>query len=150
RQNGNLAANAGACEGRAEVERCAERRLKGRPRRPEADGRGTSTGCRSGELRGADRSIVGTVEGVVCFQDELGLNALMDRDVFGNSRIERNEVGKIESVAAESRGSVGAAVAVRIQVRIHQAGVGLSALGRQNPAELPSAEQVAHGERTRM
>src|SRR5204863_3043104 len=115
---GNRAGKLDDSSATAEVELRAQRRLKRRPRRPEADGRGTSTACRSGELRGADRSIVGTVEGVVGFQDELGLNALMDRDVFGNSRIQRNEVGKIESVAAESRGSVGAAVAVRIQVRI--------------------------------
>ena len=36
----------------------------------------------------------------------------MDRDVLSDSRIEGNEVGKVEGVAAESRGTVGAAVAV--------------------------------------
>src|SRR5690242_2648133 len=139
---GNLARKLDDSGARAKVELRAQWRLKRRPWRSQADRRGASTACGGGELGGADRSIVRAVQGVIGFQNELGLDALMDRDVFGDSRIERNEFGKIESVAAESGGTVSAAVAVCIQVRVDQAGVRLSALSSQNPAELPSASQV--------
>src|SRR5437870_12361957 len=99
--------NSGA---RAEIELRAQRRLKRRLRWPQADGHTGSTACGGGELRAADRSIVCAIEGVVGFQDELGLDTLMDRDVFCDSRIERNEVGKVEGVSAKPRGTVSAAV----------------------------------------
>jgi len=63
-------------------------------------------------LGGAQRSIVYAVKDVVGFKNELCLDAFRERDALRDSRIKRNEVGKIESVAAESRGPVGAAVAV--------------------------------------
>src|SRR2546429_9212924 len=74
----------------------------------------SSTSCRGRELGGVHRSIVYAVEGVVGFKNELYLDALCERDALSDSRIERNEVGKIEGVPAESRRTVGAAVAVCI------------------------------------
>ena len=98
---------------RAEIELRAQRRLERRLWRPQADGHTGSTACPPGrELGGAHGSIVCAVEGVIGFQDELGLDALMDRDVLSDSGIQRNEVGEIEGVAAKPRGTVGAAVAV--------------------------------------
>src|SRR5258707_13000463 len=84
---------------RAKVELRAQRRLEWRPRGPQADGRGSSAVCTAGgELGGAQRSIVCAVEGVVGFQDELGFDALTDQEVLGESRSQRNEVVKVESV----------------------------------------------------
>ena len=65
-------------------------------------------------MGGAYGSIVCAVEGVVGIKDELYLDALSDRDVFSDSRIQRNEVGKVEGVTAESRRTVRAAVAVAV------------------------------------
>jgi len=65
-------------------------------------------------LDGAHRSIVYAVEGVVSFKNELCLNAFCERDALSDSRIKRNEVGKIKGVTAESRGTVGAVVTVSI------------------------------------
>src|SRR5216683_4588262 len=138
----NLARKLDNSRARAEVQLRAQRRLKWRPRRPQADGHGASTSCRGRELGGAHRSIVYAVEGVVGFKNELCLDALCERDALSDSRIERNEVGKIEGVPAESRRTVGAAVAVCICVRVHQTGVRLSGFGSQDTAELPSAGQI--------
>src|SRR5207249_6387437 len=141
---GDLAGKLDDSGTRAEIELRAQGPLKRRGWRPQADGHTGSTVCPpGGELGGAHQSIVCAVEGVVGFQDELRLDALMDRDVLSDSGIQRNEVGKVERVAAESRGTVRAAVAVCIQIRVDHAGVGLSGLCSQNPAELPSASKVA-------
>jgi len=103
---------------RAEIELRAQWRLEWRLRWrwPQADGHGARTACHGGgrELGGAYGSIVCAVEGVVGFKDELYLDALSDRDVFSDSRIQRNEVGKVEGVTAESRRTVRAAVAVAV------------------------------------
>src|SRR5437762_9327145 len=111
---GDLAGKLDDSGARVEIELRAQWRLEWRLRWrwPQADGRSASTACSAGELGSADRSVIYAVEGVIGFQDELGLDALMDRDVLSDSRIEGNEVGKVEGVAAESRGTVGAAVAV--------------------------------------
>ena|SRR2546422_662945 len=100
---------------RAENDLRAQGCLECRPR-CQADGWGAGTRCRSrgGELGGAQRSIVDSVEGVVRLQDELRLDALSDRNGFGDSRIERNEVGKIEGVPGESRRTVSAADTISI------------------------------------
>ena len=71
-------------------------------------------------MSGAQRSIVYAIEGIVRFKNKLRLDALGDRNGFGDARVERNEVGKIEGVPAESGGTVGAANLVIIQVGIHQ------------------------------
>src|SRR6266568_4023757 len=101
---------------RAEIKLRAQRRLEWRPRRTQADGHGTGTACQrcSRELGGAQRSIVYAVEGVVRLKNELCFDALSDVYVLSDSRIQRNEVGKVEGVPAASRRTIGAAVAVRI------------------------------------
>jgi hypothetical protein len=71
----NLARNLDDSRARAEIELRAQRRLKWRPGRPQADGHRAGTARRGGELDDAHRSIVYAVEGVVSFKNELGLNA---------------------------------------------------------------------------
>src|SRR5216683_3865828 len=110
----NLARKLDNSRARAEVQLRAQRRLKWRPRRPQADGHGASTSRRGGELHGAHRSIVCTVEDVVGFKNELCLDAFREGDALSDSRIERNEVRKIKGVPAESWRTVGAAVTVFI------------------------------------
>src|SRR5260370_7567193 len=108
----NLARKLDNSRAGAEVQLRAQRRLKWRPRRPQADGHGASTSRRGGELHGAHRSIVCAVEDVVGFTNYLSLDALREANALTHSRIERNEVGKIKGVPAESWRTVGAAVTV--------------------------------------
>lgn len=82
------------------------------------------------------------VEGVISFQDKLRFDTLGNGDVLGDSRVERHEVGEIKSVAAKSWSAVGAAIAVIVQVKINETGVGLAGLSGEDAAESPATHQI--------
>lgn len=82
------------------------------------------------------------VERVIGFQDELRFDALGNGNILGNSRIEGDEIGEIKSVSAKSWSAVGTAIAVIIQVKIDETGVGLPGLSREYSAKFPATHQI--------
>src|SRR5579885_2491583 len=133
---------------RAEVKLRTKWSLERSPRRNEAQVRVGSARARRciggrGVLRRAHRRIVHAVERVIGFQNQLRLHALGDGNALRDSRIERNEVRQIERVPAQPGSPVRAAVAVGVQVEVHQARIGLPALRGEDGAKLPAAQQVA-------